>query len=199
MDSIIPNTDMYNYIDDLLSVYVSVIKDDIDEKFLDVTSKSRKINIKKHKLISDRNLMLVGDIMAKKILPQDSKFSSFNNGKPYLINYSNIKFNKSHSGNIVVLSISNKDIGIDIQEHKSVKYKDIALKIFNKNELAELEKFNNNEKTFFDIWTKKESYLKMTGTGLTRKDINNMEYKNCEFYYNNDLKNYSLFICLSNK
>lgn len=87
------------------------------------------------------------------------------NGKPYLKN-SSINFNISHCNNIVVVIISNKNVGIDIEDIKEFK-KSIIRKVLTNNELIDLLSANNKNEYFFKLWTLKESFLKAIGTGLS--------------------------------
>lgn len=80
-------------------------------------------------------------------------------GKPYLDN--GLYFNISHSKNVIVCVISDKEIGIDIEY---LRYSDSVIrKCFNdKEKNVSL----NNKEIFTIIWTIKESYVKLLGIGL---------------------------------
>lgn len=80
--------------------------------------------------------------------------------KPYLKNNSYF-FNLSHSNNVTVCALSDKEIGIDI-EAITMKEK-IIKKICNENELKQIK----NADDFTKIWTKKEAYVKYVGIGLS--------------------------------
>ena len=86
------------------------------------------------------------------------------NGKPQI---EGIYFNLSHSHDMVVCAVSQKEVGCDLEKIKEVKEK-IAEHFFTKNEIAHLKLFDEKERIdeFFRIWTMKESYVKMTGEGL---------------------------------
>ena len=72
----------------------------------------------------------------------------------------------SHSGNMVAVCKSDKPIGIDIEK---IDYdrdiKKIAERFYHGNEL-EMFRENPTAETFFDIWTKKEAYSKISGEGV---------------------------------
>ena len=97
-----------------------------------------------------------------------------NNGKPYIEN-SKFIYNLSHSKDYVVLVYYFGDeainLGIDIEpirEHKNDRK--VADRFFTEEErqyiFGEADSKSANEK-FFEIWTMKESYLKMKGTGIS--------------------------------
>ena len=75
----------------------------------------------------------------------------------------------SHSGDWVVFAFAKKEVGIDIEKIKKINYR-IAERFFSTEEFLSLNEKSGKEKQeyFFDLWTMKESYLKLIGTGLTR-------------------------------
>lgn len=88
-------------------------------------------------------------------------------GKPYLIEYPDIHFNLSHSGEYVCCGVAEQEIGVDIQKHQG-KMEKIAERFFTEadNELLDRCKNEEEEKWFFRIWSVRESYIKFTGRGL---------------------------------
>lgn len=93
------------------------------------------------------------------------------NGKPYI---KNINYNISHSGNIVICALCDTVVGCDIEKIREIK-NGVKEKYFSDSERSFLDSLNGTEiqKTFFEFWTAKESYLKMTGEGIASciKDI----------------------------
>lgn len=86
------------------------------------------------------------------------------NGKPYLVHHSGLFFNLSHSGDYVVLAFSNQEVGVDIQEWRTVS--DSVYK-----RLLHVQESNERgRESFFSLWTAKEAFVKCTGEGL-RKDF----------------------------
>jgi 4'-phosphopantetheinyl transferase len=102
------------------------------------------------------------------LVPHNILFSRAKNGKPFLEN-SDTKFNLSHSGDWVVMALAEAEVGIDVELIRPVNYQ-IAERFFSKDEVTILNSKEGDEKLeyFFDLWTLKESYLKLIGTGLTR-------------------------------
>lgn len=83
--------------------------------------------------------------------------------KPYLKD-SNLYFNISHDKDTIVLAISDKEIGVDIEY---LTYKEEVIKHrFNKKEQLIIKNSLNKEYDFTRIWVMKEAYLKCIGTGL---------------------------------
>ena len=88
------------------------------------------------------------------------------NGKPYLAN-SDLHFNISHSRRYVVCAIGEQELGIDIQFHRKGDTDKTAKKIMSATEWQAYQEAGDKAKYFFDLWAKKESYLKLTGEGIT--------------------------------
>lgn len=97
---------------------------------------------------------------------KDMKYTK--NGKPYFDN--NLYFSISHKDNITVLIINNSEVGIDIEKIKD--YDKAILKYFFTEEEQEYIKTN---KDFYEIYTLKESYIKMKDKKLL--DIKLDDYK----------------------
>jgi len=75
-------------------------------------------------------------------------------------------FNISHSGNYIICAIAkNAKVGIDIEKHRELK-SNIANRYFDKNECYEIDVSENSSKTFFDLWSLKESAIKCDGRGV---------------------------------
>lgn len=98
------------------------------------------------------------------------KFLKNEFGKPYAENLP-VHFSISHSGDIVVCAVSDKETGIDIEKIRPINNK-VAEKFATEKEL---EYISSSENGFFEIWTLKEAYFKCIGTGLG-SDIKNVSF-----------------------
>ena len=127
----------------------------------------------KYRYIISRSVLrnIIGKLLS--LDPKVIKFLTNEFGKPFLdsAEYSNLKFNLSHSGDQIVYAFClNKDIGIDIEcIDYSINHIELANSFFTANEINFLmnsaDEKNKIEK-FFSIWTRKEALLKSIGTGL---------------------------------
>jgi 4'-phosphopantetheinyl transferase len=101
---------------------------------------------------------------------QELSFSVDNNGKPYLTNcVTPLSFNLSHSGDFAVLAISaQKRVGVDIEVIRQRDFMKIAEHYFHPQETLALRGFPHNQKinVFFELWTRKEAFLKALGGGI---------------------------------
>lgn len=100
--------------------------------------------------------------------PLDLKMYYKGNGKPYLQDYP-LYFNLSHSGNYVVCAVSTQEVGVDIQEYKKADVKRLARRFFSGEEQSILMACANEKEQnelFYQLWTRKEAYGKLTGEGI---------------------------------
>ncbi|MCW9047963.1 MAG: 4'-phosphopantetheinyl transferase superfamily protein, partial [Gammaproteobacteria bacterium] len=85
-------------------------------------------------------------------------------------NKNNIQFNLSHSGNLAILAVCRyHSVGIDTEHaERKVDWRGISKRFFTTNELQQLDKLTEAEQkqAFFQIWTRKEAHMKVTGQGL---------------------------------
>ena len=95
-------------------------------------------------------------------------FGTNHYGKPYLLEYPGLHFNISHSGGYVCCALSMQPVGIDVEEITCAEMQ-IAERFFSIEEYGYLKSFPHEERNhaFFEVWTKKESYIKQRGKGLS--------------------------------
>lgn len=88
------------------------------------------------------------------------------NGKPYC---DGIFFSLSHAGDLALCAVSGVPVGCDIEQVKDAPF-ELAPRIFCPSERAYLQAAQDPgeaQRRFFTLWTLKESYMKMTGEGLS--------------------------------
>jgi len=92
-------------------------------------------------------------------------------GKPSVTGYSRqVFFNLSHSSGVSVLGFDPKnELGIDVERmHEEFEYESIVQLFFTKKEGRYIQHSKEeSRKRFYEIWTRKEAYLKAIGTGIT--------------------------------
>ena len=86
-------------------------------------------------------------------------------GKPYLTNRSDICFSLAHSGKAAVCAIGDSEIGIDV-EYKRSAHLELARRVFSASEISVLRLAADPDDEFTRLWTRKESLLKLKGTGF---------------------------------
>ncbi len=87
--------------------------------------------------------------------------------KPHL-NHSELEFNISHSGSVVVCGVGQVAVGVDVElVHDNIALADYEM-MFCHQELQYLESISPSELpvAFSRLWTRKEAVLKLVGDGL---------------------------------
>ncbi|GAB3429110.1 4'-phosphopantetheinyl transferase family protein [Niabella aquatica] len=125
----------------------------------------------------DAKRFLAGRILTKRTLagildvdPGHILIHKGKNGKPFAMyngrELQSLHFNISHSGNLVIIGVCSKDIGVDVEEMKGGSIIELSATVFSGKELNIFEKSADTLKTFYTFWTRKEAILKATGQGL---------------------------------
>ncbi len=103
--------------------------------------------------------------------PAEIRLEYTHHGKPLLADdCKKIQFNVSHSGECFLIAISGHPVGIDIEIHRPFPHlKEIARRFFAQPEWSHLETLEEQEQItcFFQIWTRKEAFIKGVGQGLS--------------------------------
>lgn len=122
------------------------------------------ISNKKKKLESAAATMLLHQLLVDFGYDKDEIIKN-EQGAPELKNQKEVFCSISHSGEYVACAISEKKIGIDIQEMKEGKRTKISERFFHEKE-QKLCELDYSLELFYKIWTSKESYVKMNSCGL---------------------------------
>jgi 4'-phosphopantetheinyl transferase len=104
----------------------------------------------------------------------DLKFTDNSYGRPSLaeeLNEVGLDFNLSHSGDLVLYAFTcGRSVGIDIEViREDFATLEIAEQFFSRDEIIALRSMPDELRSlgFFNCWTRKESYIKALGQGLS--------------------------------
>lgn len=183
-------------------------KEDLNDFYLRIP-KQKRMQIDKYKNYETKTRTLVAEILLNNLLAsqnisyQNTKYFNNKYGKPYLKN-SELFFNVSHSFDYVITTISNKEIGIDIEKVRKTSLKVINQFATSKEKKYILSSDKNIEERIFKIYTLKEAYFKMLGTNLNhileiefiiKNDKVYCSDKNVKVGFINDVKGYIIAYC----
>lgn len=84
-------------------------------------------------------------------------------GKPFFED-SSLQLSISHSGKWWILALAQIPLGVDVQEMRPIRAQALARRFFHPAEVQALEA--EAFQGFYQIWTQKESYVKLTGSGI---------------------------------
>lgn len=183
-------------------------KEDLNDFYLRIP-KQKRMQIDKYKNYETKTRTLVAEILLNNLLAsqnisyQNTKYFNNKYGKPYLKN-SELFFNVSHSFDYIITTISNKEIGIDIEKVRKTSLKVINQFATSKEKKYILSSDENIEERIFKIYTLKEAYFKMLGTNLNhileiefiiKNDKVYCSDKNVKVGFINDVKGYIIAYC----
>jgi 4'-phosphopantetheinyl transferase len=188
----------------------------IDEKFdfekylgwfdLTIQTKINQFYHYKDKVISFTSELIKKYYLSKylNISPLNIDIQYTKYGKPY-IKRPQLHFNISHSGDYLIIAISNKyQLGIDIEKcNYDIVPNELTKLVFDFSEQLFIK---NDINKFYQLWTKKESLIKAYGIGFIGNEFRNIkldlncikEFDNIAIYNTNLFNNYSLAICVLN-
>lgn len=175
---------------------ISALLDPFDyPKVMEGLSEERKKKILNCKQKQKRLQSLGAGILLNKVLRRygtlPERVRTEPNGKPVV---DGICFNLSHSGELVICAISQKPVGCDIEQLNDAP-KCVVEHAFSVAEKEYLQQFSGvaYNREFFRIWTKKESFLKMTGMGI-RVPLHTLEIKGC-YLKEYEIPGYQVTVC----
>ena len=90
-------------------------------------------------------------------------------GKPELIS-KKIRFSISHSGNIVLVAVSNSvDVGVDVEQMLTLMDREKMLSLLHSAETQDINSLHPKlrDRAFYEIWVSKEAIAKAYGHGLS--------------------------------
>jgi 4'-phosphopantetheinyl transferase len=133
------------------------------------------------KFETDRNRFITGRGLLRTILssyvqvdPAQLRFTYSKRGKPtleYGPGHEPLHFNVAHSKNLILIAVTKAcAVGVDVEWiHPMNDAEDIAARFFSPREAAKLMALTNEQRipAFFNLWTRKEAWLKATGDGLS--------------------------------
>ncbi len=87
-------------------------------------------------------------------------------GKPYLVGSDAPFFNLSHCTRAVALAMHHHEVGLDIEQRRKVSPA-LIRKVCSEEEQIRIARADDPDLEFLRLWTRKESLVKQTGSGLT--------------------------------
>ena len=134
-------------------------------------SEKRRKKVLSYRVREDQKRSLAAGLLLEHILGEKGysgdMVAAEENGKLYLPEVNDFFFSLSHSGEYAACVVSDVPVGVDIQKKRITKA-NIARRFFRMKEAERIEKEpqEKQDDLFFRYWTRKESYLKLTGQGF---------------------------------
>lgn len=150
----------------------SALEDEVlYQKYYNAVCDERKKKVDFFRFSKDKRLSLAAGYLFEQglqkfgIVNWSLRYGKFE--KPYLKDPDNLFFSLSHSGTRAACVFFNKEVGIDIEQITSVETGLIRY-VSTDSEYHYLMNISEQgrQDEFFRLWTAKESYMKLLGTGL---------------------------------
>ena len=179
-----------------------------NKRFLELVGTERRKKVIRYRMPDDRKRSLAAGLIIRKILNENGlsedslKYSE--NGKPLA---DNLFFNISHAGDYVVGVSSDREVGCDIEKIVDAPL-EVTDRFFHLKEAEYIKSAEDKNRAFFTLWTLKESYMKMTGRGMSlpldsfeiiRKDqgfVLGKSPKRPGFFRTMEFENYIFSVCM---
>ena len=152
----------------LYRIHITHMDDPLqNQRLLELVSPKRREKVIRYRMPDDRKRSLGAGIILREILREnglnESDLRYSENEKPVA---DSVFFNVSHAGDYVVGVSSDCEVGCDIEKIRKAPM-EIAQRHFRATESAYIDASTDRDKAFFTLWTLKESYMKMTGRGMS--------------------------------
>ena len=152
----------------LYRIHILKMEDPLqNQRLLGLVSPERREKVIRYRMPDDRKRSLGAGIILRRILQEngltESDLRYSENEKPVA---DSVFFNVSHAGDYVVGVSSDCEVGCDIEKIRKAPM-EIAQRHFLVTEAAYIQTAPDRDKAFFTLWTLKESYMKMTGKGMS--------------------------------
>lgn len=107
------------------------------------------------------------------LAPNNLEFDHGPRGKPFLagsVNSSGLQFNLAHSEAFALLAISPQArVGVDVEHVRTLPdAEELVARFFSSREASQFRALSHHQRdeAFFNLWTRKEAWLKATGEGI---------------------------------
>lgn len=163
-----------------VSIYIYKFEDKYDDTMIRMLMYYKLI-----KLVSQKYHIPVRELIIKKLTE----------GNPIFEYHREIKFSCSHTRFGMAFSVGKVKNGIDIERIKELK-RSVIEKVYNENEKKYV---GNNKFRYYEVWTRKEAYLKYIGTGIVSlrglRDVSTLT--NCQIKFETVMyKEYVISLCI---
>ena len=167
---------------------------------LNFVSEEKQSKLKRYRFPIDRKLSLYAEILVRQqamyilgIKNDEIEFGINKHGKPFLKGHPSFYFNISHTWNAIAVIFSKEEVGVDIEKIKPPDFQ-VSKRFFTSSEQHYIFSHEKPDRAFYEIWTKKEAYIKCIGIGLAQP-LKSFDVLNDESSISMHVDEYIISIC----
>lgn len=200
-----------------IKVYIKKVDENyidshFDELLLQVYTERRE-KVLKYKSKKVAGISLTAGLLMQEVIGKDLGLNvcdihmgTETKGKPFLIGHEDYHFNLSHSGEYVVFAVAKTDVGVDIERVGGKYNARVAERCFTEREQEYVLAVDSEmERRFCELWTMKESYLKVSGVGISLPlnsfeiNVEKLLVEHTEYSYSmKQMEDYIISVCCKN-
>ncbi|MDR2649784.1 MAG: 4'-phosphopantetheinyl transferase superfamily protein [Clostridiales bacterium] len=160
-----------------MEIYFTEISEDETAEttnLLKFVSEEKQNKLRQYRFPIDRKLSLYAELLTRwqvmhilRLNNHEIEFGINEYSKPFLQGHPLFHFNISHTRNAIAAAFSNDEVGVDIEKVKAPDFQ-ISKRFFTSSEHDYILSHKNPDRAFYEIWTKKEAYIKCIGMGLAK-------------------------------
>ena len=98
--------------------------------------------------------------------PEELNFAKGEHGKPFFMQNNGLHFSFSYTKDAALIALAEQPVGIDIEKIRPHRMR-FTQNIGTPHELDVLRAAPDDLELFYTFWTRKEAWVKLTGSGLT--------------------------------
>lgn len=146
-----------------MKLYIAKASDFVSLRGVELLTAERRTRLEKYNIIADKQRCLAAGLLLRFALGERAKYIEYaEKAKPILLG--GPYFNLSHSGDYVILAVSENEVGADIERIGPYKEK-LVRRCCTEDELSWLSLREGT--AFYRLWTGKEAVMKATSYGLS--------------------------------
>lgn len=162
----------------MVKIYLSEMSENMDDETFSMLcpfiSEEKKKKIERFHFLIDRKLGLYAELLVRICACEELRlpnallhFIKNDYGKPHLSGHPCWHFNISHTRSIIAVAVSDHKVGIDAEKVQKAELS-VAERFFTAAERKYISEGGlSADERFYEIWTRKEAYIKWAGKGLS--------------------------------
>lgn len=157
------HTDIESYTEEVVATLIASLPSSQQQRIL----KEKLFSRRREKLIAYK--LLWDYLVRRDILHEMPQISYTPEGRPLLANCPQLCISISHCRQAIAVAVHHSRVGVDVESIRRYSAS-LVERSFNEEERRLIAEAQDKDSEFSRLWTRKEAYLKYTGTGIQGMD-----------------------------